>query len=445
MSPGRTFTLICIWFAAAASISASERVQIFTFTNVDLEVLNQADLLDQKLDREGMVYHDPALNSYVSQVGLSMLPSGSAPEHVHWSFRILRDPMPNAFALPNGTIYVNTGLLSLIENEDQLAGVLAHEITHVADRHAYLENRDYRKKSAIISIAQFAGRMAPGGSNWGDSIQIVATIMPIMLSASINGYKRELEKDADIYSFNKLIEGNYEPREMLNVFHLLEGRDEVDVAKVYYNDHPALETRIGYMNALIQQKSPSAIPADVLAARKMKYQTLTEVVVREDIHLDVLSHRGRTALARAKKLTEFHPNSADNLFCLGEAYRTLGPWTPHPTNKELSGGGRKKIRSLDMKFTADEEDRALLARLPGETAWQDNSQRAEENYKKAIAADAGYAKTYLGLGELYEEEKKSADALAAYEKYIELSPKALDQNLVELRIVSLRRAMGIVK
>ena len=100
-----------------------------------------------------MVYHDEAMDTYVNQVGRAMLPSGTAPERVLWQFRVIRDPMANAFALPNGSIYVTTGLVSKLENEDQFAGVLAHEMTHVTDRHAYLAFRDYRKKATIANIA----------------------------------------------------------------------------------------------------------------------------------------------------------------------------------------------------------------------------------------------------------------------------------------------------
>src|SRR4051794_38754124 len=108
----------------------------FNFTKIDLELLEQTDLLDKKLERQGMVLHDSAFDGYLTEVGLSMLPAGSAPERVKFQFHVVRDPMANAFALPNGSIYVNSGLISLLENEDQLASVLAHEITHVTDRHA---------------------------------------------------------------------------------------------------------------------------------------------------------------------------------------------------------------------------------------------------------------------------------------------------------------------
>ena len=434
-------TGIFLW--AVASALAVENANDFSFTKADLELLEQLDLLDQKFEREGLVDHDQALNSYVTQVGLSMLPAGTAPERVHWSFRILRDPTPNAFALANGSIYVQTGLLSLLDNEDQLAGVLAHEITHVTDRHGYLANRDYRKKSTVISVAQFAGRMAPGGTNWGTAIQLASLVVPSVMVTSIEGYRRELERNADIYSFNKLIEGNYEPREMPSVFRLLEKKDEVEVTKLYYNDHPKLEDRIAYMNALIEQKAPRPAGPDVLSARKMKYQTVTEGAVRADIHLAVLAHRARTALARAAKLNEFHPDSADNLYCVGEAYRALGPWAPHPSDQELTGGGKKDIRSLQRKFTPDEEERELLSRTSGQAVWRDNSRLAEESYQKALTVDPEHAKTYLGLGQLYDKEGRIKEALAAYVKYLQLGPNTLDQNRVKLRVASLQRSVGL--
>src|ERR1035437_6610244 len=351
MNAKRTLNIVVVVFLCAVSLSAVEKGSNFTFNDADLKFLEQAELLDVQYEKSGLVYSkDEALSSYVTEIGLSMLPAGSAPERVTWKFKVLRDPMPNAFALPNGTIYVNSGLISLLQNEDQLASVLAHEITHVADRHGYLANRDYRKKNTVISIAQAVGSYAPFGTSWGAALRLAAASVPSLMNASINGYARELEKEADIYSFNKLIEGNYDPREMPNTFRLLEGKDEVNVQQAYYNNHPKLEDRIAYINDQITAKKPPPVPPDLLAQRKMKYQTLTEAVDREDIRLSVNSHHSRTAVARATKLTDFHPDSADNLYCLGQAYAALGPWTPRPTEQELSGGGKKETQHLERKF-----------------------------------------------------------------------------------------------
>jgi beta-barrel assembly-enhancing protease len=430
-----TLLVLCVIAAPAA-----ENTNAFTFTKIDLEFLDQAGLLDKKLEREGLVYHDQALNSYVAQVGLAMLPAGTAPEHVKYEFHVLRDPMPNAFALPNGSIYVNTGLLSLLENEDQLASVLAHEITHVTDRHGYLHYRDYRKKAAIASFAEYAAAMAPGGSTWGAVIRVAGLLVPAIMAASINGYSRELERDADIYSFNKLLEGNYDPKEMAGTFRLLSRKDEVDTTKLYYNDHPKLEERIAYITTLVNTKAPPAVPADVLAERRMKYQSLTEAVTRDDIRLAILSHKPRTARARAAKVLAFHPDSADNLFVMGETYRSLGPWTPAPEDWETNGDGKKEINNLRKKLTADEEDQQLLAKENGQAAWKENQRLAEENYQKALAIDPNHAKTYLGLGQLYEKQGKNKEALSAYGRYLELQPEALDQARIRQRVEALQRA-----
>src|SRR6185436_20174845 len=93
----------------------------FKFSEVDLEVLEQVNLLDRRFEKDGLVLQDEAANAYLFRVGESLIPKGLVLENVTWKFRALRDPEPNAFALPNGSVYVTPGLLSLIDNESQLA------------------------------------------------------------------------------------------------------------------------------------------------------------------------------------------------------------------------------------------------------------------------------------------------------------------------------------
>lgn len=98
------------------------------------------NLLAERFDKEGLVYHNGELEAYLERIGQTVVADKDI-ENVNWKFHALRDPTPNAFALPNGSIYINTGLLALLDDEAQLAGVLAHEITHVSRRHTYLQNR----------------------------------------------------------------------------------------------------------------------------------------------------------------------------------------------------------------------------------------------------------------------------------------------------------------
>ena len=119
------------------------RDEKFAFSKVDEELLHEIKLLDERFEKEGVVYHDPRLDTYLTRVGTTLVADRKL-ENVEWKFRALRDPVPNAFALPNGSIYVNTGLLALLDDENELAAILAHEVMHVSHRHTYLRNRSMR-------------------------------------------------------------------------------------------------------------------------------------------------------------------------------------------------------------------------------------------------------------------------------------------------------------
>jgi predicted Zn-dependent protease len=93
---------------------ADDNNEKFVFDKVDQELLSQIKLLDERFEKEGAVYHESALDAYLTRVG-NMVVADRKFENVEWKFRALRDPVPNAFALPNGSIYINTGLLALLE------------------------------------------------------------------------------------------------------------------------------------------------------------------------------------------------------------------------------------------------------------------------------------------------------------------------------------------
>src|ERR1044071_511802 len=188
----------------------------FKFGEVDLEVLEQADLLDTRFERDGLVLRDESVNAYLKRVGQSLIPHDLELERVVWKFRVLRDPQPNAFALPNGSIYVTTGLMTLIDNESQLAAIIAHELTHVMRRHTYLHNRSNRKKFLTMNIMAAVGAYAPGGVV-GAVITIATAIAPFIVMATMFGYSRDLERDADLKGIDMMLAAEYPAEEMVNV------------------------------------------------------------------------------------------------------------------------------------------------------------------------------------------------------------------------------------
>lgn len=216
--------------AMAEKLAAPHNAQDFKFTKVDLELLKQVNAFDNYMDEKGWVYNDPETNAYLERVGLSLVPK-ETPENVKWRFRAIRDLEINAFALPNGSIYVNSGLLSRMENEAQVAGVLAHEVTHVTNRHTYLEYRSARKKMVAIDIILAAASAASyGGVNPG-IVNAMGNVLPMILISTIFGYSRELEHEADVYAVNSLYLQGYDLRQFSRGFELLRKGPEVDLSQ----------------------------------------------------------------------------------------------------------------------------------------------------------------------------------------------------------------------
>jgi len=427
--------LLLVFMKGAAAQQSSTPLPpppAFKFTDVDLELLEKSNQLDKNMDEKGMVYTAPALTEYITALGNDLQPPGPDPEHVIWRFHVLRDPIPNAFALANGSIYVNSGLLSLLENEAQLAGVLAHEETHVLDRHPYLENRSYRKKMVAANI--LAGVGAAGGEAGGiggAATVLMGTLAPAIVESTIYGYSRELEKEADIHAVAAVNQADYSTEEMINAFKLLESSHEVDLSHVFYQDHPKLEDRIGYISDVIHETRAHTRHPMV---EEERYVAATEKVSRDEVALDIRASRERTAVAVAERLTKQNPNSSEDFRALGDAFRALGPRTPDPTPEELSSKGKKDARKMAWKLTDQEYDNALMARPAGQAAMDASQKQSEEAYRKALELDAANAAAHRGLGFLYEKQHLPAQCVDEFRKYLELAPNALDQLQIHRRL-----------
>ena len=220
----------------------------FVFSKVDQELLEEIKLLDERFEKEGVVYHHPGLDAYLNRVGMAIVADKKL-ENVEWKFRALRDPIPNAFALPNGSIYINTGLLALLDDENQLAAVLAHEVTHVSERHTYLRNRSMRKKVLAINIISTIGNWHPVAGTAGLAISLIANISPFMLALSILGYSRDQEKEADLEGMKMASTAGFVPDGMPNSFKSMQKDIEGEQLNSFYSDHPKLQERINYTSS----------------------------------------------------------------------------------------------------------------------------------------------------------------------------------------------------
>lgn len=412
-------------------------VKDFKFGKVDLELLEQVELLDRRFEKEGVVLEDEATNAQLMRIGKSLVPRGLKLENVTWKFRALRDSQPNAFALPNGSIYVSTGLIALIDNESQLAAVLAHEMTHVLRRHTYLQNRSNRKKFLTMNIMAAVGAYAPGGVV-GAVITIVTAVAPFIVLATMFGYSRDLERDADLKGIDMMLAAEYPAEEMVNVMRLLNKDIEGENVRLFYNDHPALTERINYLNSYLGARANTITPQMELNREKAAYFRRMETVMRHDIRLAINEGRFRMALHLAQRLVDFHAD-AENIFWLGEAYRTLGPRAPQLTDRELTNSAKKDAAKKREKRTLEEEERELLATPAGQDYWKAHQQKAEEAYLRSLGFTEPVPIAHRGLGMLYEKLGRTAEAVTEYDKYLELAPAAMDHERIQKRLDTLRR------
>jgi predicted Zn-dependent protease len=441
----------CIVFTSFAPVAPAQKKKApveatppplkedFKFGDVDLEVLEQADLLDVRLERDGLVLADESANAYVRRIGRSLIPQGLELERVSWRFRILRDPQPNAFALPNGSIYVTTGLMTLIDNESQLAAIIAHELTHVMRRHTYVHNRSNRKKFMTMNVMAAVGAYAPGGIV-GAVIMVVTTVAPFIMIATIYGYSRDLEREADLKGIDMMISAEYPPEEMVNVMRLLDKDFEGENIRLFYNDHPSLDERIKYLSGYLGARADKVTPEMELHRERTAYFQNAEPVMRHDLQLAINAGRARSAVYLAQRLVDFHADS-ENLFWLAESYRTLGPRAPQLTDKELTNSAKKDAAKKSLKRTAEEEERELLATPAGKDNWLRHQQTAEDLYRRALNAENPAPVAHRGLGMLYEKLERRTDAAAEYEKYLELSPTAIDRARIQRRIETLKEKL----
>jgi beta-barrel assembly-enhancing protease len=205
----------------------------------------------ERLQEESYAFlEDTAVTAYLNQVLQSL--GKTNPKVASCRVRILKSPVFNAFAIPHGVIYVNTGLLALMRNEAQLAALLGHEVTHILNDHI-ARNLVQAKKSALASAQLRIGLDFFIGSFAG-------SITGVALRSAITGYSRDLEREADSCGLRLMMKAGYAPVEFRNFFLLTKSRIERDKIKVpfFFSTHPAISERISNYYTLVGKDTASA-------------------------------------------------------------------------------------------------------------------------------------------------------------------------------------------
>ena len=205
-----------------------------------------------QLRHEGYVLEDPLLDGWLRDVGQRLAGASDRPQQA-FTFFLLRDRQINAFATLGGYIGVNAGLILSAEREDEMAGVLAHEIAHVTQQHVLRGAEKAQRDSLPILLAMLGAIVAAqqaGGNSSGDATSAaVMTGLGLLQQRQID-YTRDNEAEADRVGIRNLSRSGYDPEAMADFFQTLQSvvrmnqGDERARAPSYLQTHPVTLTRV---------------------------------------------------------------------------------------------------------------------------------------------------------------------------------------------------------
>ena len=170
-----------------------------------------------QVERQMPVVNDAQLQGYIQGIGRKLVSTGLAGDYPY-TFKVINDKSINAFALPGGPTFVHTGLIAAADNEAQLAGVIGHEIAHVALRHG----TNQASKANLIQLpAMLAGAIIGNGSMLGQLAQLG---IGLGANSVLLKYSRNAETDADILGARMMAKAGYNPVEAARFFEKLEAQ-----------------------------------------------------------------------------------------------------------------------------------------------------------------------------------------------------------------------------
>lgn len=210
-----------------------------------------------ELQQQIPLIEDPFVTSYINNLG-KKLTAQIGPQPFEYKFFIIHDPTMNAFAVPGGYIFLHSGMIRMAEREGELAGVVAHEISHIYCRHM----AKMMEKSRMVTIASLIGAMASiflGG----------ALAQPLIVGAMAGGesammaYSRDFEAEADGMGFKWMLKAGYNPRDMVTMFNKMNKQRWFEGGKIplYLRTHPYTDDRIvelSHQLAIHQSELPAS-------------------------------------------------------------------------------------------------------------------------------------------------------------------------------------------
>lgn len=203
-----------------------------------------------EINRQLPIVQNPQIHSYLNQLGESIAQRVDL-RGIDYTFYVVNAEGVNAFAVPGGYIYINRGLIERADNMSELAGVLAHEIAHVVERHSVEQLQKAQNANLLANVVYGVLLQRPPSGVEQVGVQVAG-------GAIFAGYSRDAEREADIQGVGYLVQSGISPHGMPAFFRkLIEERQRSPSAvEQWFSTHPLTEERIELVERTI-----AALPA----------------------------------------------------------------------------------------------------------------------------------------------------------------------------------------
>jgi predicted Zn-dependent protease len=352
----------------------------------------------QEVRKVWPMVQDPAPREYIARIGKRILAT-MEPQPFEYEFYVLNTPEINAFAVPGGKVFFNSGLILMVETEDELAGVMAHEIGHVLARHIARQSEQGMKLGLATLGALLAGIFLGPAAATAIGVTAQATTATVMLK-----YSREHEEEADFLGLKNMERAGYDPRAMVSMLKKIRrvsGPASSD-PPAYLLTHPAAELRAGNME--IQMLNMPKMEGKRPPEGNLK-RIQTKLVAEEKDTARAVNY-----FENCRKRKSDDPEC---LFGLGLAQRKMG-------------GLDRSIESLSQAASLAPQDGEIYRELAAAYFLKANLEKAYQNAEKARSLSPSDAKAHYYVGRVFLEQKRTDEALQAF-----LTANKLDPNFGE--------------
>lgn len=369
------------------------------------------------------VVDDPYINAYVNRVGkriLAVLPE----QPFRYRFYVINQDVYNAFATPAGHIFIYTGLLEAMDGEDELAGILGHEITHVYCRHIS-QKIEMSKKVTYAQLAGMAAGVLLGAAGGSAAAGTALALGSQAAGASTQlAFSRENEMQADELGLKFLTGAGYGAQGLQKVLKKIRGKTYYgkDQIPAYMLTHPAIEDRVAYVTSWIEDHPGQVHPKDkpdqteferMLTRVIVEYNDVTSELTRLEHTLQrepgnqLARYRYGLLLARANRTVEAVTQIKEVL-----ARNAFNPYMLRDLGKVYFMGGQldQALSTLDSArgmITDDPDCLFYLGRTQQELG---RPQEAIALYTAVIQKTPDYREAYYFLGQNLGRQGALADA-----------------------------------